>query len=120
MKINEKIRDIRASKCISQEYMASQLGIDTSSYHRIERGVTPLSVTRFERIAKVLDVDIITIISQANGNPKDSHKLNPGYVKHLEEEVQFLRRQLQEKLAFIASKSFRQLPSSPVANRRNS
>lgn len=117
MKINEKIRDIRAAKCISQEYMASQLGIDTSSYHRIERGVTPLSVTRFERISEVLEVDIITIISQARANPKEAHKLNPGYVKHLEEEVQFLRRQLQEKLAFIASKSFRQLPSNTGTSR---
>jgi transcriptional regulator with XRE-family HTH domain len=102
MSITDKIREIRSLKSISQEYMACQLGIDTSSYHRLERGTSPLSIGRLERIALILNVQIVELLSQeavihANVNDQSN------YISHLEDEIKFLRNQLQEKLNLTMS-----------------
>lgn len=98
MKITDRIREIRTIKNISQEYLASFLGIDTSSYHRIERGVCPLSVQRLERIAEALQVSIADLIlMEKSGLPVDDPQY--AYIKHLEEEIRFLRIQLQDKIS---------------------
>jgi transcriptional regulator with XRE-family HTH domain len=118
MNINEKIRDLRASKSISQEYMANQLGIDTSSYHRLERGVSPLSVNRLEQIAKVLEMDIVSIITFGNKTNVEETPQNSNYIKHLEEEVKFLRFQLQERLSALNASQHQMLPRNSYPARR--
>jgi transcriptional regulator with XRE-family HTH domain len=117
--ITEKIREIRTAKSISQEYMANQLGIDTSSYHRIERGSSPLSVTRLARIASVLEVDVVDLINaqKATAEPAEALRNHP-YVKHLEDEVRFLRQQLCDRLAGVVSTKTNILNTSPVEARR--
>jgi transcriptional regulator with XRE-family HTH domain len=98
MTIIDKIREVRSLKCISQEYMACQLGIDTSSYHRLERGTSPLSIGRLERIAAVLNVSVVELL-----NLEKPIELQPSeqsnYINHLENEIKFLRTQLQESIA---------------------
>ena len=92
MNITDKIRDLRVQKNLSQEYMASYLGIDTSSYHRMERGVTPISIQRLVLIAKAFEMslkDFFAIVEGANPEPHSQH-----YICHLEEEVRYLRSQL--------------------------
>ncbi|MEA1874558.1 MAG: helix-turn-helix transcriptional regulator, partial [Bacteroidota bacterium] len=41
----------------SQEYLAMELGIDTATYGRIERGQTKLTVNRLLEISNVFDVE---------------------------------------------------------------
>ena len=53
-----RIRKLRESKDYSQENIAGELGISTSAYSKIERGVTDPSVGRMGQIAKILEVDI--------------------------------------------------------------
>ncbi len=53
-----RIRKLRESKDYSQENMAGELGISTSAYSKIERGVTDPSIGRITEIAKILEVDI--------------------------------------------------------------
>jgi transcriptional regulator with XRE-family HTH domain len=55
--IGYRIRKLRESKDFSQENMAGELGISTSAYSKIERGVTDTSVGRLNEIAKILEVD---------------------------------------------------------------
>jgi transcriptional regulator with XRE-family HTH domain len=98
MNVIERIRLIRSQKQISQEYMASQLGLDTSSYHRLEKGICPLSVSRLERIAELLNVPLLELIQDPSENPKQGTDLE-SYIKHLEGEVRFLRSQLHEQIA---------------------
>lgn len=100
MTIIDKIREVRSLKCISQEYMACQLGIDTSSYHRLERGTSPLSIGRLERIAAILNVSVVELLSLEKPNElKPVEQSN--YINHLENEIKFLRTQLQESLAIV-------------------
>jgi transcriptional regulator with XRE-family HTH domain len=96
--ITERIRELRTAKSISQEYMANRLGIDTSSYHRLERGNSPLSVSRLAVIASVLEVDVVELISNQQLKAEPEILKNHPYVKHLEDEVHFLRQQLNERV----------------------
>lgn len=103
MSITDKIREIRSLKSISQEYMACQLGIDTSSYHRLERGTSPLSIGRLERIATILNIQVVELLSQESTVVQPSTNDQSNYISHLEDEIKFLRSQLQEKLSVVMS-----------------
>lgn len=111
MKITDKIREIRTLKNLSQEYLASYLGIDTSSYHRIERGVSPLSIQRLEKIAQALEINLIELFSFEQSEKQS--KPNDVFILHLEDEIRFLRKQLQEKMDFTNGQSPAQLSFSP-------
>jgi transcriptional regulator with XRE-family HTH domain len=100
MKITSKIRELRIAKNISQEYMADLLKVNTSSYHRIEYGISPLTIDRLVIIATALESNVFELLSLSEG---DSHmysgtgpKRQP-FQKHLEDEITYLRKQLQEK-----------------------
>jgi transcriptional regulator with XRE-family HTH domain len=54
----QNIRTIRKQKGISQESVAYDLGIDYSTYGKIERGQIALTVDRLEKIATILDVTV--------------------------------------------------------------
>jgi len=100
MKIIDKIREIRSRKNISQEYMANVLRIDTSNYHRLEKGVSPLSIDRLEAIAAALGITMSELLDYgepAKKVPAETEGKHPLYLEHLEEEITFLRKQLQEK-----------------------
>lgn len=57
MRIGDKIRVARVERGYSQEYLAMELGIDTATYGRIERGQTKLTVDRLLDISNALDVE---------------------------------------------------------------
>ena len=54
----QNIRTIRKQKGISQESVAYDLGIDYSTYGKIERGQISLTVDRLEKIAEILEVSV--------------------------------------------------------------
>lgn len=51
-----KLTSIRKSKMISQEEMATQLGMEQTTYSRKERGISPITQEEWKRFAKILDV----------------------------------------------------------------
>jgi transcriptional regulator with XRE-family HTH domain len=57
-KLIVNIKNVRRKKGISQESLAYDLGIDYSTYGKIERGQIGLSVDRLDRIAEILDVSM--------------------------------------------------------------
>jgi XRE family transcriptional regulator, regulator of sulfur utilization len=63
MTIGEKIRSIRTIKGYSQEVMAGMIGISSIAYSNIERNKTDISHSRLEQIAKVLNMDLIGLLS---------------------------------------------------------
>lgn len=80
MSIHQSIRLARESKGISQEVMASELNMSCSGYAKIERGVTKLQFDRLQKIAQVLNIDVIELINlsdkglviMANDNKADN------------------------------------------------
>lgn len=58
MVIGERIRKLRTFKDMSQENMAEALGMSQTGYAKIERNEVDINVTKLERIAEVLGINI--------------------------------------------------------------
>jgi len=67
MEVHEKIRLLREAKHWSQEDMAAKLNMSISGYSKIERGTTKAYISKMQKIAEVLDVDLFELIPQ-NGS----------------------------------------------------
>jgi|APLak6261658528_1056013.scaffolds.fasta_scaffold31736_2 transcriptional regulator with XRE-family HTH domain len=67
MKVHEKIRILRESKHWSQDEMAAKLDMSLNGYAKIERGETKAYNPHLERIAEVLDIDLVELM------PDDKH-----------------------------------------------
>jgi len=57
-----KIKKRRNEMQYSQEYMASKLGISQPAYANLENGETKLNTKRLEKIATILEVDLIDLL----------------------------------------------------------
>ena len=69
-KILVKIRQKREEKRYRREEIAEKLGIDLSTYTRIENGDSHLKVKTLFLIAQLLDIDIVALF---NNNTTHSH-----------------------------------------------
>jgi transcriptional regulator with XRE-family HTH domain len=63
IKISENIRKFRELKGITREQLASDLGMSTSGYSKIERGEVDLSISKIHKISEVLGVEISEILN---------------------------------------------------------
>lgn len=66
MTIHQNIRTFREKQDISQETMAERLNMSLSGYGKIERGVTKLNMEKLQKIAQILQVDIIELVNTEN------------------------------------------------------
>lgn len=67
----ENIKTIRKTKQLSREYMAAQLGVELSSYGKIERNEVGLTVERLFAIAEIFGIeatDILNYGKETKGN----------------------------------------------------
>ena len=63
-----RIREERLKQNITQQAIADHLGIDISSYSRLENGTVEITITRLEAIAEFFKVPAIKLIPSANSN----------------------------------------------------
>jgi transcriptional regulator with XRE-family HTH domain len=68
MKVQEKIRFIRESKKMSQEEVANKLNMSTYGYAKIERGETKANIPKLEKIAEVLGIDLMELLTFGEKN----------------------------------------------------
>lgn len=61
--VGEKIRQVRVVNNLSQDNIASELGISVGAYSNIERGKTDITVSRLFEIAKILKTTILELLS---------------------------------------------------------
>lgn len=100
MNTHEKIRELRTMRNYSQEFMADELRIDTSSYCRIEKGVSPLSIERLHKIAKLLQVNPKELIDSQPGSGKiRSTQSIREIISQLEAEIYLLRKEIDPNQA---------------------
>ncbi|MDO5638230.1 MAG: helix-turn-helix transcriptional regulator [Myroides sp.] len=57
-----KIKQIRELKNISQDFVATELGISTRAYSKIETGETQLTINRLNEISRILKIDPVEIL----------------------------------------------------------
>jgi transcriptional regulator with XRE-family HTH domain len=104
-----KLKQLRELKNYTQEYVATQLGLTTRAYSKIESGETQLTINRLNEISAILGVDPMEALGfdhqnifnncTQEGNIGINHinipdKLIEQYEKRihqLESEVMFLR-----------------------------
>lgn len=56
-KPEQKLKNLRELKNLTQEHMAEQLGLSTRAYSKIESGETQLTINRLNEISAILGVD---------------------------------------------------------------
>ncbi|MDM1513733.1 helix-turn-helix domain-containing protein [Myroides odoratimimus] len=61
--IEDKIRNIRELKNLTQEYVAERLGMTQAGYSKIESGATKLSYNKIESISKVLEIEVEELLA---------------------------------------------------------
>jgi transcriptional regulator with XRE-family HTH domain len=66
VKLSERIRNIRIGLGYSQEFLAEKLGLTQQAYSNIEMHPEKSTLARLIEIAKVLNVDISTLIGGEN------------------------------------------------------
>ena len=122
-KVLKNIRDVRKKRGYSLENMATELNISDSAYRKIENNQSKLTLERFLQIADILNVPISELIDekshreyhQTNNSTgtfighqefenyfQENKEINQklinsleSNIKHLNEEVLFLREQLK-------------------------
>ena len=62
------IRKLREKKGFSQEFVAEKLGINQSTYGKLERDVSSMTLDRLFKIADVLEEDITTLLDIGKKN----------------------------------------------------
>jgi len=116
MKIGSKIQKIREIKGYSQEVVADELGISQAAYSKLEQNQTSLSLDKIYALAEVFGISVEQLLSFDENNILNNHHQQGGNaanvivqsfsekerdlyeskIKHLEEEVLFLRSLLQK------------------------
>ena len=101
-----KIKQIRELKNVTQEYIATQLGLSIRAYSKIETGETQLTINRLNEISNALGVDPIEVLGfddrQVFNNCKQDGYIGINHInmpekliQQYEETIQSLKEQIQ-------------------------
>ena len=64
----KKLKQLRELKNYTQEYMATELGLSTRAYSKIEAGETQLTINRLNEISRVLGIEPMEILGFDHNN----------------------------------------------------
>ena len=93
------IRKSREKRGFSQEYVAEQLGINQSTYGKLERDVSNITLGRLFKIADVLEEDITTLLDIGKKNIFNNQtNQGNGYVETINNDFKVMVDEL--KLAY--------------------
>ena len=94
-----KIRNIRESKDLTQDFIAIQLNMTASNYAKIERGELPMTLDHIEIIAKTLRIkagDFFNVYSEIANEDAVGYQIQP--IKDELQEIKLEIRQLKAML----------------------
>ena len=75
--ISDVIRKCRDEKCLTQSYMANELGIGQSAYQKIESGDSKVSIERLKQIADILGKPIDAFLNKDQYNKSLAERESP-------------------------------------------
>ena len=101
----QKLKQIRELKNLSQEFIATQLGLSVRAYSKIETGETQLTINRLNEISRIMGVDPIEVLGFDDKNIFNINNStgNNGYnyinfpdklVQQYEQTIQSLKEQI--------------------------
>jgi transcriptional regulator with XRE-family HTH domain len=74
LKIGKNIRRVRELRNYTQEYMAEQMELAQSSYSNLEKDLADIKLSQIDKIAKVLDIDVIALLQFKGEKMLDDQK----------------------------------------------
>jgi transcriptional regulator with XRE-family HTH domain len=82
------LRVLREINNYTQEYVASQIGVDQSTYSKIERYPRVLKAEQVEKLAQLYDVGVADILAPSVSISFENTQKGYGYINNLNEEFQ--------------------------------
>lgn len=82
------LRVLREINNYTQEYVASQIGVDQSTYSKIERNPRVLKAEQVEKLAQLYDVGVADILAPSVSISFENTQKGYGYINNLNEEFQ--------------------------------
>lgn len=104
IELGKKLRTLREIKGYSQEYVANEIDISQRTYSKIENGLAKIDIERLQKIANVLEVDLINILDEKSNVFNNYNKVenfghiyisSKEFIQHLLDENKFLKEQLE-------------------------
>jgi len=109
------IRKLREQKGFSQDFVAEKLGINQSTYGKLERDVSNITLSRLFKIANVLDEDIATLLDIGKKNIFNSQSnQGNGYVETINNDHNAMFAELKlayEKMLAVKDEQIKLLKS---------
>ncbi len=99
------IRKFRNERCLTQEYMASELGIGQSAYQKIETGEVSLSTERLLQIAAILGKPIEAFIGDGTAPDQESSKNNSKEIELMQKMILQQEKRIEELEAKVERKN---------------
>lgn len=95
-KIGQKIKEVRTSENLTQEYIADTVGINTSHISNIENNKTKVSLNTLVQICNALNVSVDYILGEDLNNP------SLAIDREIVRELQDFNKEKKEQLLRIA------------------
>lgn len=70
-RLGQRIAEQRKALGWTQDQLAEQVGVDTETVSRFERGVAVPSVLTLDKLANVLNTNVSSLLSEASPSPSD-------------------------------------------------
>lgn len=83
MKLNEKIRELRENKNLTQADVAEKLDLSVAGYAKIERGITEVTIPRLEQLANIFEVDMTELLPQKIGMIIQNNQNTNSHICHI-------------------------------------
>ena len=94
--IGFNIRKSREKRGFSQEYVAEKLGINQSTYGKLERDMSNISLDRLFKIADVLEEDVTTLLDIGKKNIINNQPNHGnGYVETINNDCKMIVEELK-------------------------
>jgi len=108
MEIAEQIKKIRKEKGLSQLEVADKLSMNRVQYNRIETGKSDPTMNVLQRIANVLDINVVEFF-EAKNNGTEVHTVNEPLLQKVK---------LLEELDEVQKNSICNMIDTAIANKR--
>lgn len=108
MDIAEQIKKIRKEKGLSQQDVADKLSMNRVQYNRIETGKSDPTMNILQRIANVLDINVVEFF-EAKNNDTEVHTVNEPLLQKV---------RLLEELDEVQKNSICNMIDTAIANKR--
>ncbi len=108
MDISEQIKKVRKEKGFSQQEVADKLSMNRVQYNRIETGKSDPTMNILQRIATVLDINVVEFF-EAKNNGTEVHTVNEPLLQKV---------RLLEQLDELQKNSICNMIDTAIANKR--